>query len=824
VNSIYLSNKFEKNGVIMKSILFSIFLVFTVAVFPQNYKEVKIFINDNFDFQKAISLQLDLEHSFKDKEGNISLFVNEDEFKSLIQSGLSYEVLIDDWHKYYNTLPLPTESEKQIILSESEQMFGVTGFDFGSMGGYYTFAEIEADLDEMFQLYPNLITEKYSIGTSVEGRTIWAVKISDNPNINEDEPSVGFDALIHAREPQSMATLMYFMWYLMENYGTDPVVTYLVDNREIYCVPCFNPDGYEYNRQNDPNGGGMWRKNRRDNGNGCFGVDLNRNFGYKWGFNNTGSSPDPCSNIYRGPSKFSEPESQAVRDLAILKNYGTHFNMHSWQNAYLYPWGYINLQSPDSLTYREFAGDMSRYNGYEYGTSSEVLNYASNGSVRDWMYGEDSVKSKIFGYTLEIGNYGDYFWPPQNRIFPIAQINVKSNLYHAFVAGEYVKIVDPNYNKEYFLPGDYIEMLPEFRNKGLVSAYNLSFQLSSPSQYINVNTASSSLDSIQARSNSSMSIPLSFTILNSAPSEELPIVLTTLVNGSMMGSDTLLIPIGYPVMIFADSTNDPTQYWTITATPSNPKWEATTLTYHSPPTSFTDSKTGNYSNNATVTMTLTTSLDLTVYNIPTLTYWTKFDIEDNYDYGQVEVSLNNGSTWIPLKGRYTNPGAGYAQPFPESLYDGIISDWIKEEISLTNYSSNQFKVRFQLKSDGGEKRDGWYLDDIGIFAYTIPTDVSGDAEPVYKFSLEQNYPNPFNPSTKIKYTIPSATFGGIEESPTTLKVYDVLGNEIAVLVDEEQPTGNYEVEFDAGNISTGIYFYKLVSGSFVETKKMILLR
>ena len=99
-----------------------------------------------------------------------------------------------------------------------------------------------------FQLYPNLITQKFSIGTSVEGRTIWAVKISDNPNVNEDEPKVGFDALVHAREPQSMATQMYFMWYLLENYGTDPEATYLINNREIYCVPCFNPDGYEYNR------------------------------------------------------------------------------------------------------------------------------------------------------------------------------------------------------------------------------------------------------------------------------------------------------------------------------------------------------------------------------------------------------------------------------------------------------------------------------------------------------------------------------------------------------------------------------------------------
>ncbi len=294
--------------------LFICLLAFVVTAYPQNYKKIKILINNQFDLSKAVELSLDLEEAQHDKNGNISLFVNDDELTELQQSGLGYEVLIDDWKAYYNSLPVLTEEEKALVKMESDMTLGVSGFNFGSMGGFYTFDEIAADLDTMFQLYPNLITQKYSIGTSHEGRTIWAIKISDNPNINEDEPTVGFDALVHAREPQSMATIMYFMWYLLENYGTDPAVTYLVDNREIYCVPCFNPDGYEYNRQTDPNGGGMWRKNRRNNG-GSYGVDMNRNFSYKWGYDNSGSSPDPTSGTYRGPSAFSEPEAQAIRDL-----------------------------------------------------------------------------------------------------------------------------------------------------------------------------------------------------------------------------------------------------------------------------------------------------------------------------------------------------------------------------------------------------------------------------------------------------------------------------------------------------------------------------
>jgi uncharacterized delta-60 repeat protein len=118
---------------------------------------------------------------------------------------------------------------------------------------------------------------------------------------------------------------------------------------------------------------------------------------------------------------------------------------------------------------------------------------------------------------------------------------------------------------------------------------------------------------------------------------------------------------------------------------------------------------------------------------------------------------------------------------------------------------------------------------VGIFAFADPdsiTSVDSDGEGVVnKFSLEQNYPNPFNPTTKIRYSIPNVIASETKQSQlVTLKVYDVLGNEVATLVNEEKPAGTYEVEFTAPELSSGIYFYKLQTGSFVETKKMVLLR
>jgi hypothetical protein len=801
--------------------LFLFILVFSVSIFPQDIKKVKLLLDNNSDLQKAYSLSLDLEHSISDKEGRLILFVDENEFQAISNSGLNYEIIINDWKAYYHSLPKLSEAEKEFIKIESEKDFGVTGFGFGSMGGYYTLAEIEADLDEMFSLFPNLITQKLSIGTSVEGKTIWAVKISDNPNINESEPAVGFDALVHAREPQSMATQMYFMWYLLENYGTDPEATYLVNNREIYCVPCFNPDGYEYNRLTDPNGGGYWRKNRRDSGGGCIGVDLNRNFGYMWGYDNIGSSPDPCSETYRGTSAFSEPEAQAIRDLANQKNYRTHFNMHTYGGYILYPWGYIDEETPDSLTYREFAALLTSSSGYLYGSGSQLLGYPSNGSIRDWMYGEQVTKNKTFGYTIEIG---DDFWPQQSQIYPIAQQNLRTMIYQSFLAGEYVQLTNPNFVNEYFLPSDLVQLSPEYKNKGLATAYNLHFELSSPSQYVNTKTFFVELDSIEARSSVILSPSLSFLISSSAPlEEEIPIILTTSVNNEISSVDTIKIIIGFPVFIFEDLSNNPTTYWTITKTPaSSPQWDSTYKSFYSAPNSYTDSKNGNYVNNATVTMTLTNPINLTGYTNPRLRFHTRFDIESNWDYGQVQVSTNNGSTWIALEGQYTEPGVGNFQPPGEPVYDGSKSNWVKEEISLANYISSQFKIRFRLRTDGGTNRDGWYVDDIGVFIYTIPTEVPNNLESVYKFSLEQNYPNPFNPITKIKYTIPSV--GTSLMKFVQLKVYDVLGNEVATLVNEEKPAGSYEVEFDASGLSSGIYFYKLQAGSFIDTRKMLLLK
>src|SRR6185503_2455375 len=108
---------------------------------------------------------------------------------------------------------------------------------------------------------------------------------------------------------------------LLENYNTNPEVKYLIDNLEMYFVPVVNPDGYIYNETTNPNGGGMWRKNRRDNLDGEYGVDLNRNYGYNWGYDNNGSDPNTASDTYRGDTSFSEPETQNLKNFCNARQF-----------------------------------------------------------------------------------------------------------------------------------------------------------------------------------------------------------------------------------------------------------------------------------------------------------------------------------------------------------------------------------------------------------------------------------------------------------------------------------------------------------------------
>ncbi|MCH8034249.1 MAG: T9SS type A sorting domain-containing protein [Bacteroidetes bacterium] len=149
------------------------------------------------------------------------------------------------------------------------------------------------------------------------------------------------------------------------------------------------------------------------------------------------------------------------------------------------------------------------------------------------------------------------------------------------------------------------------------------------------------------------------------------------------------------------------------------------------------------------------------------------------------------------------------------------NQWIGEYKHSWAYDlqGNLFQELFQLF----DETFGWYNYYLTYFYYELVVGIDSKYAILPEdIHLAQNYPNPFNPSTKIKFTIPHVETG--YASTVLLKVYDVLGNEIATLINEEKAAGTYEVEFDGTGLPSGIYFYRLQAGSFVETKKMVLIK
>jgi hypothetical protein len=345
-------------------------------------------------------------------EGYAEVIVSADEMERLQTAGLKYSVTIADMAAFYRSRLEPGRAQ----------------------GGYRTLSELGLVLDSISSTHPLIMTSKTSIGSTIEGRPIWVVKISDNPTVDEDEPEIYYVAAHHCREVITPELLIYFMKYLVNNYGTDPQVTYLVDNREMFFNVLANPDGYYYNETTEPGGGGQWRKNRRNNGDGSYGIDLNRNYGYMWGYDNSGSSPTPSSDTYRGTAAFSEPETQAQRLFIDSRHFKVIVDYHSYSNYFLYPWGYQEVLCPDNDIFAQMGDTVHAMNNYLPGPPWQIL-YTVNGGSFDWEYGNQIEKPKIYAVSLEVGSSSDGFWPAVSRITPLVQENLQPNLFYARVAG-----------------------------------------------------------------------------------------------------------------------------------------------------------------------------------------------------------------------------------------------------------------------------------------------------------------------------------------------------------------------------------------------------
>jgi len=359
---------------------------------------------------------------YPDRKGYADLVVGPRSTGLFVNSAMfpEVEVVVADLQKQFDENEL-AEKLYPFLGYEAHKAARRQGTD-PFWNAYREYDEIIEWFDGLIAEFPDVVRKIPSIGASYQGRDIWALVIGRNPQV-----AVFYNGLQHCREWIGGHSLLYTADSLVRRYGSDPNITSLLDNMEVHIVPVFNPDGYEFTRSND----NMWRKNRQPNsGSACIGTDLNRNWVYEW--STIGSSPNPCSDTFHGPSAMSGPEVVAidsyVRNTTRIQGY---IDWHSSGNLWMLPWGCYDYSTPDHnvlmLTGNRAAAAIASYRGtrFDVGAIYDII-YPVSGSSCDTTYAPTEM-NRLQSYALEIGTT---FQPLPSQIVPTGEEMLLGALVH----------------------------------------------------------------------------------------------------------------------------------------------------------------------------------------------------------------------------------------------------------------------------------------------------------------------------------------------------------------------------------------------------------
>ncbi|MDB5196733.1 MAG: hypothetical protein JWP88_1104 [Flaviaesturariibacter sp.] len=731
--------------------LLCFFLLPLLSFCQDKYSKVRIPIPDNAVKQFMIE-NLELDH-YEYKDNEMVVVLNSKELGLLKGAGYKHTVVVDDMVAYTTELNRREEQNGTAAKALYSTSCGTaasifaTPVSFGTGGslrlgaasgtGYFKYSEMITKMQSLASTYSSIVS-LFNIGTSENGQTIYGVKISDNVGSDESEPEVLYTGLQHAREAIGGTSLIFFMQYLAENYAaSDGKIKNLIDSREIYIIPCLNPDGYAYNYSGasasyPTTGGGLWRKNRRLISGNTYGVDINRNYGIDWG-NCSGASTSCGSSAasdetYYGPNAFSEKETKALRDFVYAHNFTAAIDQHCYGPYFSLPFGRptLHTMSTDDANFYSFVPAlMGTYNCHRAGNSPQTVNYEVAGGIKDWLLMGDigtGTKGKIYGMTGEAG--GGDFWAPISQIITLCQQNCFQNLQLAYAAGAYFNVEDQNDMAVTATSGSFSF---EVRSVGLkVSPLTISLI---PIEGIKVagNSITTTISSYYGTYTGSISYNLG------SPSDGQRIRYAWKLESDGIISYDTVVKIYNPLTLLSDdmegsfSTN-----WTGTSTTSGTtnKWAFTTSAYYAGGHSLSESPSGNYTTSTTRTVTYRNTFDLSDANNAYLSFWVKHRAENCNDKLQVQFSAN-GSTYTAACGTHTvaeSSGTLGGQP----ALTGIRENWTREIYDMSAYKGNPaVYMRFQFSSDGDggsfayELDDGFYIDNVKVVKTTFTPSVLG---------------------------------------------------------------------------------------------------
>lgn len=364
--------------------------------------------------------------------GLLDVQIKREYLPMLTKLAIPFEMMIEDLQAHTDAnWDRIAQLDKQALeqLDHDQNQRGASVHDESWFSNYKQFADVISYFNNIAAVRPDLASMA-DVGDSIQSNDIYAITISgpDAPgNARADRPVVLWHGTTHAREWVGTMAVSYLASKFVDSYDTDPRVKDILDSSRIVIVPVTNPDGYLFTWSDQR----FWRKNRRNNG-GSIGVDINRNWGYEWG--GEGASTNPSDDTYRGASAFSEPETSAIRDLAL--SYGddlvAHIDYHTYSQLILWPFGYatgVITPEPDRTFYDNLATDLSNeilsFSGVFYDPIQSVDLYPAAGDSSDWFYGQLGAKSLTFELRPSSGGL-DGFDPPPATILPTAQENFEA--------------------------------------------------------------------------------------------------------------------------------------------------------------------------------------------------------------------------------------------------------------------------------------------------------------------------------------------------------------------------------------------------------------
>lgn len=735
--------------------------------------------------------------------------------------GLRYEIVIKNVGQYYVDQNNPASPHYIAPATAPAKMNGCddtaapeyttpANYNNGSMGGFLTYAEMLQELDDMYayseannlgiitQRADNINPDNPEDLRTAEGRYQQWVMISNNAEATSTgQPQVFYNAIHHAREPASLQQLIFYMWYLLENYATDPEVQDIVDNTELFFMPCVNPDGYLYNEQTDPDGGGFWRKNRRDG----HGVDNNRNYDYITPegnsiFGTTGTSASINGETYPGTEPFSEPENRGTRYFTETHNFTIALNNHTSGGLLLYPFGYeVGLRSEDDAIFRAISAEMVSANGYDDILSSQL--YAAAGDSDDFGYGflqtvDGGTRDKVFSMTPEIG---PRFWPAESQIEGICKDMMLHNLRAAQFTGVYGEVTDqtPELVANTDFVFEYEVMRLGFQQGPLVVRIipisdNI-FSTDGPVTYTSLEQGIPIADDLMITLNDD---------IRAGDQIEFDLVVF---NGRREVRQRITKTYGQPTTILTEAI-DNLDRWTPNA------WGLSTTVFHpsSPSSSITDSPGGEYENGRNDATEFNELIDLTEENLvdARLKFFARWEIETGYDWVQVQVAREGTNFWEPLCGRFTTTGVdNQIGADGEPLYDGAQNEWVAEEMNLNDYLGDRVKVRLYIFSDQGVTADGFYLDQLEVATLrSIPV----STEPTPLDDRLTIYPNPVTDQLTVASDL----------ADYDVTIHDALGR---VLTRQTGLRGNERM--DVSSLTPGVYLVRVRAGGAEKTVRVV---